>query len=100
MKKFEFEQAEKVFISQLGGNLVNIDQFGFSREFEFYALDKKYRVVWYHNQSTIIIGDARIMFHDAEVSNTWPSPAGAKNKLQLRDACGNTVAVIVLEWHK
>lgn len=40
----------------------------------------------------------RVMFFDCEISNTWPSPAGAKNKLQFRDAQGDCVAVIVLEW--
>jgi len=41
----------------------------------------------------------RVMFFDAEIANTWPSPPGAKSKLQLYDDSGNCVAVIVLDWH-
>lgn len=99
MRKFEFEKAESLFLSKLNGRLVNVDEFGFSREFEFDVLGETYKVVWYHNQSTLITGNVRVMFFDAEISNTWPSPAGAKKKLQLRDINGEVVSVIVLEWH-
>lgn len=99
MRKFEFEKAESLFLSQLNGRLVNVDEFGFSREFEFDVLGEIYKVIWYHNQSTLIAGNVRVMFFDAEISNTWPSPAGAKKKLQLRDINGEVVSVIVLEWH-
>ena len=99
MKKFEFENAENLFISQLNGRLVNVDDFGFSREFEFDALGETYKVIWYHNQSTLIAGNVRVMFFDGKVGNTWPSPAGAKRKLQLNDAMGKVVSVIVLEWY-
>lgn len=100
MKKFEFEKAEGLFLSKLNGRLVNVDEFGFGREFEFDALGETYKVIWYHNQSTLIAGNVRVMFFDAEISNTWPSPAGAKRKLQLRDANGNTISVMVLEWYE
>lgn len=99
MRKFEFDIAENIFISQLNGELINVDQYGFSREFKFKALGKEYEVIWFHNQSTLIIDNVRVMFFDAEISNTWPSPAGAKKKLQLRDINGDVVSVIVLEWH-
>ena len=99
MKKFEYEKAENIFVKRLGGEIINVDQHGFSRQFAFTALGIEYKVIWYHNQSTLIIGDMQVMFFDCEISNTWPSPAGAKSKLQFRDAQGNCVAVIVLEWH-
>lgn len=99
MKKFEFEKAENIFVKRLGGENINIDQNGFSREFAFTILGAEYKVIWYNNQSTLIVGGVRVMFFDCEISNTWPSPAGAKSKLQFRDTHGNCVAVIVLEWH-
>jgi hypothetical protein len=97
MKKFEFETAENIFIKKLGGSLKNIDQYGFSREFVFNVAEESYKVVWYHNQSNLLYRDIRVMFHDVEIVNTWPSPSGAKNKLQFRDINGNVVAIIVLE---
>lgn len=99
MKKFDFDRAEKIFVNYLGGELVNIDKHGFSRQFEFTAEGVKYNVIWFHNQSSLICGGLEVMFHDVEISNTWPSPAGAKRKLQFRDASGDCVAVIVLERH-
>jgi hypothetical protein len=98
MKKFEYEKAEQIFVKLLGGKLINIDEHGFSREFAFNALGVDYKVTWYHNQSYLLVNGLQVMFFDCEISNTWPSPAGAKSKLQFRDACGNCVAVIVLEW--
>ena len=99
MKKFEFEKAEAIFVKCLGGKNINIDQYGFSREFSFKAIDVECEVTWFHNQSTLKLGNLQVMFFDCEISNTWPSPAGAKRKLQFRDTQGNCVAVIVLEWH-
>lgn len=96
MKAFTYEQADQVFKS-IGGDWVNQDQYGFSREIEFTAEGVTYKVIWFKNQSTLIIGGLQVMFFDVEVANTWPSPAGAKMKLQFRDADGNCVAVIVLE---
>ena len=98
MKKFEFEKAEAIFVKCLGGKIVNIDDHGFSREFEFNVMGVNYKIIWFHNQSTLIAGGVQVMFFNCEISNTWPSPAGAKNKLQFRDEKGNCVAVIVLEW--
>lgn len=98
MNKFEFEKAEAIFVKCLGGENINIDEHGFSREFAFNALGAEYRVTWFNNQSTLKIGGLQVMFFDCEISNTWPSPAGAKSKLQFRDVSGNCVAVIVLEW--
>jgi len=99
MKKFEYEKAHDLFVSKLGGEVVNVDKYGFSREFKFTASGIDYGVIWFHNQSTILINDMRVMFFDAEIANTWPSPPGAKSKLQLYDDSGNCVAVIVLDWH-
>lgn len=99
-KKFEFEKAESIFVKRLGGETINVDKYGFSREFAFNVLGTEYQVTWFHNQSTLKIGDLQVMFFDCEISNTWPSPAGAKNKLQFRDYQGNCIAVIVLEWRK
>lgn len=99
MSKFEFEKAEEIFVKYLGGENVDIDRHGFSRKFAFNVLGTKYEVIWYHNQSTLIVEDLRVMFFDCEISNTWPSPAGAKSKLQFRDVQGNCIAVIVLEWY-
>lgn len=95
--KFEYERAELVFVNKVGGSIVNVDQHGFSRNFTFNAEGIDYNITWFHNQSTLYIGNLQVMFHSAEVSNTWPSPAGAKSKLQFYDANKNTVAVIVLE---
>jgi hypothetical protein len=98
MKKFEFDAAENIFIKNLGGSLNNIDSYGFSREFKFTVAGELYKVVWYPNKSTLLYRGIRVMFHDVEITNTWPSPSGAKNKLQFNDVNGNVVSIIVLEW--
>lgn len=99
MSDWKFEQAEKIFIGVLGGELINVDKHGFSREFKFEIRGNEYRCVWFKNQSTLICGELRTMFHAAEISNTWPSPARAKNKVQFRDERGATVAVIPIEFY-
>ena len=99
--EWEYEKAEKLFIDQLGGQLINVDNYGFSREFQFEVLGVVYTVEWYHNQSTLISSDGlRVMFHHAKLSNTWTSPAKAKMKLQFRDVRCETVAVLVTEYRK
>ena len=98
--KFEYDAAVELFVDRLGGDIVNIDEYGFSRQFKFAARGNDYFVEWFHNQTTLTSSGLSVMFNTAEISNTWPSPAGSKLKLQMRDVNKNVVAVIVLEMHK
>ena len=99
--KFTFEQIEKIMEHPLvNGKIINVDSYGFSREFEFTANNHTYNIIWYHNQSTLIIDDLHVMFHSIELSNTWPSPAGAKLKMQFIDTNGNCVAALPIEWYE
>ena len=78
----------------------NIDKYGFSREFKFEVFAVDYVISWFKNQSTLICGDLRVMFHKAYISNTWPSPAGCKMKIQFYDEQRNCVAVIPISYHR
>ncbi len=97
MKDWSYEKAEKLFVGYLGGKLIDLDKHGFSRTFQFTAEGIDYKVVWFKNQSTLHKDGLQVMFHHADVSNTWPSPSGSKNKLQMYDYSNNCVSVIVLE---
>ncbi len=99
--KWEYDTAEQIITNDLiGGKLINKDKYGFSRTFEFTVDENNFKIVWFHNQSTLIINNlTHVMFFKAELSNTYPSHVGSKTQLQFRCLNGNCVAVIPVEWH-
>ena len=97
MGDWKYESAEALFVNKLSGSVINVDEHGFSRQFTFNAEGKDYTVVWFKNQSTLILDGLHIMFHHAEISNTWPSPAGSKRKLQMYDIHNNCISIVVLD---
>jgi len=101
--EWEYEKAEKIFTNEsINGELINFDSCGFSREFAFTVNGVYYEVTWFKNQSTLKIGEegqCHVMFFMAELSNTWPSHQGSKMKIQFRDAKGNCVAVIPIDFY-
>lgn len=99
MSDWTFNEVEGL-INHLGGENINLDKHGFSREFKFEVFGAEYVIVWFKNQSTLICGDLRVMFARAELSNTWPSPAGSKMKAQFYGSQGNCVAVIPISYHR
>ena len=101
MKDFKFEQLEKIMGNELVcGNNVAIDEYGFSRTFEFNVLGHDYKIEWYINQSTLTCGELKVFFFDVELSNTHPSHPLTEMKLQFRDYSGNCVATIPVKYWK
>lgn len=100
---WSYEKAFKIFTdNRIGGEVINIDKHGFSREFSFTHDGIYYEVVWYKNLSTLKVGEnnqLNVSFFMAQFSNTWPSHPGSKMKLEFRDERQNLVAVIPVEWY-
>jgi hypothetical protein len=63
-------------------SFVNTDKYGFSRTIEFKVYNTIYRIVWFKNQSELLIGDnkraARIPFRYMYYDNTFPCVGGNK----------------------
>ena len=63
-------------------NWVNPDKYGFSRVLEFKIYDITYQIVWFVNESTILIGKhkraARITFRFVYLNRTYPLIGGNK----------------------
>jgi len=102
--KWDFEEAKNIFTNQqVNGEVINLDKYGFSREFSFTVNNIYYEVVWFNNQSTLKIGDesqCHVMFFSAELSNTYPSHHNSKIKIQFRNEKGDCVAVIPIEFYE
>lgn len=102
MKEWGIEKAQKLFTHELvGGEMINFDDVGFSREFSFIIDGIYYEVYWVRNLSTLKIGEngqCHLMFLYAEISSTWPSHPGSDLKLQFRDENNNCIAAIPLTW--
>ena len=98
MSKFTFEEISEVMADdRINGKQVNIDEYGFSREFEFTIDDNSYRIFWFHNHSTLCVGSLVVCFHRALLANTWPM-CGTKMQLHFRDIDDKVVAVLPIEW--
>ena len=98
MTKFHFEELEVVMNhDKVNGKPINIDDYGFSREFAFCIDGSDYEIRWFHNQSTLSSGFLDVMFHRVKVANTWPNRS--KMNLQFYDDKNNVVAVLPID-HK
>jgi hypothetical protein len=73
------------FLESLGikTELINADSIGWSREVKFTIYDTTYIIEWYHNQSTLHIGEhqrsARILFKYMFFDNTYPLIGGNRS---------------------
>ena len=62
--------------------LVKIDKSGFSRTIEFFVFDTRYRIKWYNNLCSLLIGDGDdnkkpfFKFTKMYLDTTWPTVGG------------------------
>jgi hypothetical protein len=97
MADFTFEQLEILMTDdRINGKPINIDDYGFSRQFGFNVDGADYEIKWFRNQSTLTSGFLMVKFHHAEISNTWPN--NSKMNIQFYDERNEVVAVLPIEW--
>jgi len=99
MNKFHYETLERILRDdRINGKPININQYGFSREFAFCIDGADYEIRWFHNQSTLSSGFLDVIFHRADISGTWPNRA--KMNIQFYDINNNVVAVLPIERYR